>query len=185
MKRTETNLTGLYVLEPKVSLDHRGFFMEIFKEDVFRDAGLPARFVQDNQSRSKRGVIRAFHFQYDPPMGKLMRVGQGEAVVVAVDIRKKSPTFRQWFSVTLSDENKKMLYLSPGFAVGFCALSDVVDMNYKFTSLYNAAGEANFRWNDPDIGVVWPTTDPILSDRDRTAPSLAQWLQRPESDLFE
>lgn len=180
----ETKFKGLFALTPNVISDFRGFFKEVFKEDVFHEQGLPLTFVQDNQSRSKKGVIRALHFQYNPPIGKLMRVTCGEAHVVAVDIRKNSPTFGKYLSFNLSDENNKMLYASPGFAMGFCALSEVVDMQYKFTALYNPKGESNIRWDDPDIGILWPEKNPIISDRDKNAGSFKEWLLKPESNVW-
>ncbi|MEK7503325.1 MAG: dTDP-4-dehydrorhamnose 3,5-epimerase [Patescibacteria group bacterium] len=180
----ETQFKGLYTIEPKVHEDFRGFFMEVYRRDVFREQGLDLTFVQDNQSRSKKNVIRALHFQYDPPIGKLMRVTLGEAFVAAVDIRKNSPTFGKHLTFNLSDKNKKMLYASPGFAMGFCAMSDLMDMQYRFTALYNPKGEANILWNDTDIGIVWPISGPILSDRDKSAQDFKTWLAKPESDLF-
>lgn len=180
----ESEFKGLYVIEPKVHEDFRGFFMEVYRRDSFLEQGLDLTFVQDNQSHSKKNVIRALHFQYDPPIGKLMRVTTGEAFVAAVDIRKNSPTFGKYLSFDLSDQNKKMLYASPGFAMGFCALSDTMDMQYRFTDLYNPKGEASIIWNDADIAINWPIKDPILSERDKNAQSFKNWLQKPESDLF-
>lgn len=180
----ETDLKGLFELTHNVIEDFRGFFMEVYKEDVFSDLGLPFRFVQDNQSRSKKGVVRALHFQYDPPIGKLMRVTRGEAFVVAVDIRKNSPTFGKYLTFNLNDENKKMIYASPGFANGFCAMTDIVDMQYKFTGLYNPKGESNILWNDPDIGIVWPEKNPIISERDKNAQSFKEWLTKPQPNVW-
>ncbi len=184
MNIKETDLKGLYGIEPKVYEDFRGFFIEVYRKDVFKDLGLDLNFVQNNQSRSKKGVIRALHFQYDPPIGKLMRVTLGEAYVAAVDIRKNSPTFGKWLSFNLSDHNKKMLYASPGFAIGFCALSDIMDMQYKFTALYNSKGESNIRWDDSDVGIDWPEKNPIVSERDRGAQSFKEWLEKPESNVW-
>lgn len=180
----ETELKGLFELTPNVIEDFRGFFMEVYKEDHFSELGLPLSFVQDNQSRSKKGVVRALHFQYDPPIGKLMRVTRGEAFVVAVDIRKKSPTFGKHLIFNLNDQNKKMIYASPGFANGFCALADVVDMQYKFTGLYNPKGESNIKWNDPDIGILWPEKNPIISERDKNAQLFKEWLNNPNSNVW-
>lgn len=180
----ETELKGLFELTPNVIEDFRGFFMEVYKEDHFRELGLPLSFVQDNQSRSKKGVVRALHFQYDPQIGKLMRVTRGEAFVVAVDIRKKSPTFGKHITFNLSDQNKKMIYASPGFANGFCALADIVDMQYKFTGLYNPKGESNIKWDDSDIAILWPEKNPIISERDKGAQSFKEWLNNPNSNVW-
>src|SRR5215467_8767915 len=138
--------------------------------------GLPHEFVQDNHSRSAKGVLRGLHFQWEPPMGKLMRVTVGSAFLVAVDIRKGSPTLGQWFGLEVSAENRKQVWAPAGFARGFCALSEFVEVQYKCTAIYNSKGESGIRWNDPDIGIEWPITNLQLSEKDRNAPSLAQWL---------
>jgi dTDP-4-dehydrorhamnose 3,5-epimerase len=172
------------VLMPKVFEDSRGFFIEVFRADVFRSLGLPTEFVQDNHSRSKRGVVRGLHFQWDPPMGKLMRVTYGSAFLVAVDIRKGSPTLGQWFGIEVSAENKKQVWAPAGFARGFCALSDFAEVQYKCTGVYNPSCESGIRWNDPAIGIRWPMENPELSDKDGRAQSLAEWLASPNSDQF-
>jgi dTDP-4-dehydrorhamnose 3,5-epimerase len=174
------------VLVPDIFQDGRGFFMETFREDQFTKHGLPIRFVQDNHSRSVRGVVRGLHFQWEPPMGKLMRVSQGSAFLVAVDIRKGSPTFKRWFGAEVSAENRRQVWAPAGFARGFCVLSETAEIQYKCTGIYNGGGESGIRWDDPDIGVEWPIKmkDAVLSEKDRNAQTLAQWFERPESAHF-
>lgn len=174
----------LVVLAPDVFGDQRGFFMETFRADHFRTLGLPDQFPQDNQSRSQRGVVRGLHFQWDPPMGKLMRVTRGVAFLVAVDIRKGSPSLGRWFGIEVSEDNKRQVWAPAGFARGFCALSDYADVQYKCTGTYNARAESGIRWNDPAIGVEWPVPEAILSEKDRGARTLAEWLATPESENF-
>ena len=177
-------IEGTAVIVPEVFEDDRGFFFESYRVDQFRELGLPTEFVQDNHSRSAKGVVRGLHFQWEPPMGKLMRVTQGAAFLVAVDLRKGSPTIGKWFGQVFTAEEKKQLWAPASFARGFCALTDAVEIEYLTTGTYNAKGEAGIRWNDPAIGIEWPVPDPVLSDRDRNAPTLAEWLARPESDHF-
>jgi dTDP-4-dehydrorhamnose 3,5-epimerase len=177
-------LGDVVVLVPDIFRDARGFFMETFREDQFKALGLPHQFVQDNHSRSTKGVLRGLHFQWDPPMGKLMRVSLGSAFLVAVDIRKGSPTFGRWAGVVASDENRRQVWAPAGFARGFCVLSDVAEIQYKCTGIYNNKGESGILWNDPAIGVEWPLTDVQLSEKDRKAQTLAQWLASPLSDNF-
>jgi len=179
-----THLGDVKVLRPHVHQDRRGWFMESYRADQFRELGLPERFDQDNHSRSSAGVLRGLHFQWDPPMGKLMRVSVGRAFVVAVDIRKGSPTLGRWFGREISAEDKLQVWAPAGFARGFCALSDVVEVQYKCTGTYNAACETGIRWDDPAVGITWPVREPLLSDRDARAQTLAEWLGRPESDHF-
>jgi len=178
------HLNEIVVLVPQVNGDERGFFMETFRGDQFAELGLPTEFVQDNHSRSAKGVLRGLHFQWDPPMGKLMRVTQGRAFLVAVDVRKGSPTLGQWFGMEVTAENKKQIWAPYGFARGFCALTDGCEVQYKCTGIYNPKGEAGIYFADPAIGVRWPL-DPAMattSERDRRAPTLAQWLESPLSD---
>src|SRR5580658_8532567 len=184
IKVESRQLGDVVVLVPEVFEDARGFFMETFREDKFKALELPTSFVQDNHSRSARGVTRGLHFQWDPPMGKLMRVTQGEAFLVAVDIRKGSPTLGRWFGTEISAQSKRQLWAPAGFARGFCVLSEFAEIEYLTTGVYNAKGEAGIRWDDPAIGITWPDSTPTLSDRDRVAPTLAQWLERPESRHF-
>jgi dTDP-4-dehydrorhamnose 3,5-epimerase len=174
-------LQDVLVIVPDVFRDARGFFMETFREDQFRVHGLPVHFVQDNHSRSTKGVLRGLHFQWEPPMGKLMRVSQGSAFLVAVDIRKGSPTLGKWVGVEASAENCRQVWAPAGFARGFCVLSDVAEIQYKCTGIYNNKGESGIRWDDPDINVEWPIRDLLLSEKDRNAQTLAQWLSQPES----
>ena len=178
-------LNGVMVLVPEIFEDSRGFFLESFRADQFRDLGLPTEFVQDNHSRSAKGVVRGLHFQWEPPMGKLMRVTAGSAFLVAVDIRKGSPTLGQWFGVEASVQNRRMVWAPAGFARGFCSLVDGTEIQYKCTGIYNARGESGIRWNDPAIGVKWPLTDALVSDKDRVARTLEQWLASPESENFQ
>ena len=171
---TPTALDGVVVVEPKVFPDERGFFLESFNARHFAAAGLPAEFVQDNHSRSTRGVLRGLHYQYPAWQGKLVRSLLGEIFDVAVDIRRASPTFGQWFGIVLSADNKKQLHVPPGYAHGFCVLSDVAEMAYKCTALYEPADDAAVRWNDPQIGIDWPISSPVLSAKDNEAPMLKE-----------
>lgn len=165
--------------------DDRGYFMEVYRQDQFQALGITDQpFLQDNHSRSTKGVVRGLHFQHTQPMAKLMRVTVGTALLVAVDIRKGSPTLGQYVMVEASAENKKQLWALPSFARGFCVVSDIAEIQYKCTAIYNKAGEGGIRWNDPQIGIQWPVENPILSPKDDQAPTLAEWLATPESDLF-
>jgi dTDP-4-dehydrorhamnose 3,5-epimerase len=186
MKLTATPLAipDVLLVEHEVFEDARGFFMEVYKRDAFRDLGLPEQFSQLNHSRSARNVIRGLHFQFDRPMAKLMRVTEGEAFLVAVDIRHGSSTIGDWVGEVVSAENKRQLWAPAGFARGFCVLSDFAQIEYLCTAVYNPAGETGIRWNDPDIGIEWPVKAPILSAKDAKAQSLHEWLARPESRAF-
>jgi dTDP-4-dehydrorhamnose 3,5-epimerase len=177
-------LRDVVVLVPDIFQDPRGFFMETFREDQLEAHGLPTHFVQDNHSRSARGVLRGLHFQWAPPMGKLMRVSLGSAFLVAVDIRKGSPTLGKWVGVEASAENRRQVWAPAGFARGFCVLSEAAEIQYKCTGIYNNKGESGIRWDDPEIGIEWPIQDVSLSEKDRNAQTLAQWLSRPESSNF-
>ena len=179
------HLGDIVVLNPRVFEDERGFFMEAYRADQFRALGLPHEFPQDNHSRSKRGVIRGLHFQHDPPMGKLMRVTYGCAFLVAVDLRKGSPTVGQWFGTEVSAENKRQVWAPAGFGRGFCVLSDFAEIQYKCTAIYNSKGESGIRWDDPQIGIKWPAKDPTLSEKDRTAMSLSHWLASQLADRLK
>lgn len=179
------HLHGVVVLVPDVFQDHRGQFTETFRADFFKACGLPAEFVQDNESRSARGVIRGLHFQWEPPMGKLMRVSSGCAFLVAVDIRKGSPTFGQWFGIEASGENRLQVWAPAGFARGFCALSESAQVLYKCTGLHNSAAESAILWSDPALAIPWPAATPILSEKDRNAQTLAQWIVRAEAERFK
>jgi dTDP-4-dehydrorhamnose 3,5-epimerase len=177
-------MRDVVVLVPDILRDDRGFFMETFRENQFKANGLPTHFVQDNHSRSVKGVVRGLHFQWEPPMGKLMRVSVGSAYLVAVDIRKGSPTLGKWVGVEASAENRRQVWAPAGFARGFCVLTDVAEIQYKCTGIYNNKGESGIRWDDPAIGIEWPIRDVLLSEKDRSAQTLAQWLERPESSSF-
>ncbi|MBI5958869.1 MAG: dTDP-4-dehydrorhamnose 3,5-epimerase [Chloroflexi bacterium] len=178
------HLGEIKVIVPKVFEDHRGFFMESYRQDLFTDLGIPYNFVQDNHSRSVCGVVRGLHFQWDAPMAKLMRVTLGRVFLVAADIRKGSPTLGQWFGLEVSAENKRQVFAPPGFARGFCVLSDVAELQYKCTALYNSKGEGGIRWNDPDIGVQWPAAEAQVSDKDAQAQSFAQWLASEQANVL-
>ena len=172
MKVETTPLEGVLLITPQVFGDDRGFFMETFNASKTKDQGLPELFVQDNHSRSSKGVLRGLHYQYPQWQGKLVRTISGEIFDVAVDIREGSPTFGQWYGAFLNDENRQQLYVPPGFAHGFCVTSDIADVAYKCTSDYQPAQDAGVRWNDPEIGIDWPIQEPLLSDKDSIAPLL-------------
>lgn len=184
LKEESRALGEVVVLAPQVIGDARGFFMETFRADEFAAMGLPTNFVQDNHSRSSKGVLRGLHFQWDPPMGKLMRVTNGAAFLVAVDIRKGSPTLGKWFGLEVSADNKKQIWAPYGFARGFCALTDACEVQYKCTGIYNPRGEAGIYFADSEIGIHWPidVATAITSEKDRNAPTLTQWLASPLSD---
>lgn len=174
MKVETTPLEGVLLITPQVFGDDRGFFMETYNAAKTADLGVPDLFVQDNHSRSSKGVLRGLHYQYPQWQGKLVRVIAGEIFDVAVDIRQDSPTFGQWFGAYLNDENKQQLYVPPGFAHGFCVTSDVVDVAYKCTSDYQPQQDVGIRWDDPDIAIDWPIKEPLLSDKDAKAPLLKE-----------
>jgi dTDP-4-dehydrorhamnose 3,5-epimerase len=174
-----TALPGVQIIEPRVFRDTRGFFVETFHTDRYKDSvGIDHAFVQDNQSRSQRGVLRGLHAQKNYPQGKLVRVSQGAIFDVAVDIDPSSATFGVWVGVELSDENQKQIWIPPGYAHGFVVLSDVVDFQYKCTDYYHPEDEIGVRWNDPDLAIEWPIVDPIISERDSKLPSLAELRTR-------
>lgn len=185
IKIESEHLNGLFVLVPEVFEDERGFFMESFRVDQFKELGLPHEFVQDNHSRSQKGVLRGLHFQWEPPMGKLMRVTFGSAYLVAVDIRKGSPTLGKWFGIEVSAQNKKQVWAPAGFARGFYTLSDYAELQYKCTGSYSKQGESGILWNDPELGIEWPVKDLILSEKDKNAQTFSQWLERPEANFFK
>ena len=178
---TPLRLPDVLLLEHDAFEDERGYFMEVYHRDHYRDLGLPDRFVQLNESRSARNVIRALHFQWEPPVGKVMRVAEGAAFLVAVDIRHNSPTLGQWVAETLSAEDKRQIWAPAGFARGLCALADNTRVQYLCTETYNAKTDTGILWSDPEIGVKWPTMTPRISAKDRSAQTLRQWLDRPES----
>ena len=175
-----TALNGVVIIEPQVFRDDRGFFLESYHHQRWSDLGITVNFVQDNHSRSQRGVLRGLHYQdMSAPMAKLVRCTRGGVFDVAVDLQVGSPTFGQWFGVELTEENNRQLFVPVGFAHGFVALSDVTDIQYKCSNFYTPPAEDAVLWNDPEIGVAWPVTDPILSQRDQRAISLQQYQERP------
>ena len=178
MRLLPTGLPGVVIIEPAVHRDGRGFFLETYHQRKFAMHGIPGPFVQDNHSHSVRGTLRGLHAQQQRPQGKLVRAVDGEMFDVAVDIRRGSPTFRRWVAVVLSGENFRQLYIPPGFAHGFCVLSEWVDVEYKCTDFYEPGDELTVAWNDPAIGVSWPFAEPILSAKDAAAPPLSAVLDR-------
>ena len=162
----ETSLPGVFVIEPRVFGDDRGFFLESWRGDVFSDSGIDVSFVQDNHSRSAKGVLRGLHYQLNKPQGKLVRVVSGAVFDVAVDIRRGSPCFGKWVGVELTSRNHRMLYVPPGFAHGFVTLEDGTDFLYKCTEYYDPDSEFGVAWDDPEIGINWPAVDPTLSQKD-------------------
>lgn len=173
IKVTECGIDGLYVIEPKLIADERGYFAEIYNQKEMSEIGLGMDFVQENQSMSTKGVLRGLHFQKQYPQGKLLRVLRGRIFDVAVDMRKESPTYKKWFGIELSSENKKQFYVSEGFAHGFLVLSDIAEVAYKCTDFYHPGDEGGVIWNDPDIGIKWPIEEGmkiILSEKDKNWP---------------
>jgi dTDP-4-dehydrorhamnose 3,5-epimerase len=179
-----TQIDDVLVLTPPVYRDERGFFLEGYRQDTFRGLGLPEIFLQLNHSGSARNVVRGLHFQWDPPMGKLMRVIAGRAFLVAVDIRPDSATVGHWVGATFTPADRRMVWAPAGFARGFAALEDGTEVEYLCTGTYNPACESGIRWNDPEVGIAWPVTRPILSAKDAQAQTLGEWLARPESRRF-
>ncbi|MDF1694169.1 MAG: dTDP-4-dehydrorhamnose 3,5-epimerase [Zhongshania sp.] len=179
MNVIQTKLKDCVIIEPKVFGDHRGFFLETFQAERYRDmAGISLPFVQDNHSRSAKGVLRGLHFQKTKPQGKLVRVVSGEVFDVAVDIRPSSPSFGLWEGVVLSEENKRQFWVPPGFAHGFVVLSDTADFEYKCTDYYDPSDEGCLIWNDPAMAIDWPLANPTLSAKDSAAPTLAELFQQ-------
>ena len=179
MKIIQTPLPGVVVIEPKRFGDARGFFLETYRTDTMTQAGIDRPFVQDNHSRSTKGVLRGLHYQLTQPQGKLVRVARGAVYDVAVDVRHGSPTFGQWYGTILDEESMRMMYVPPGFAHGFVVLTDIADFIYKCTDYYHPESEQGILWNDPEIGIQWPITDVQLSDKDRANPQLsAQAVER-------
>jgi dTDP-4-dehydrorhamnose 3,5-epimerase len=173
-RRVDTSLEGVFVVEPEVHGDERGFLVEAFREDAWRDLGVDVEFVQENQSRSAQRTLRGLHFQRTPGQAKLVRCLRGAVWDVAVDLRRDSPTYGRGEGVELDDRAQRQLFIPVGFAHGFCVLSETADVAYKLSSYYDPATEAGFAWDDPEVGIEWPISDPILSERDRTAPRLAE-----------
>ena len=181
MKRIDLSIPGLCLLEPKVYGDERGWFFEAFREDVLASLGIQARFVQDNQSMSRKGILRGLHYQLGRPQGKLVRVLAGSIFDVAVDLRPGSPTFGKWAGETLSAADRRMMWVPEGFAHGFCVVSEVAEVLYKTTDYYAPAEERGIRWDSPELGIRWPLEGaPTLNARDAAFPTLASL---PKADL--
>ena len=180
----ETGIKDLVVIEPRVYGDERGFFLETYHRDSFYDGGVKVDFVQDNQSHSRKGVLRGMHFQVNHPQGKLVRVISGEVFDAAVDMRKDSPTFSKWFGILLSGDNKRMMYIPEGFAHGFYVVSEYADFLYKCTELYNAGDESGFRYDDARIAIDWPFcgVSPIVSEKDLALKSFNETIQRRKEE---
>jgi dTDP-4-dehydrorhamnose 3,5-epimerase len=181
-----TAIPEVLIVRPRLFGDERGWFTEVLQTDAFGTLGLglPERFVQVNQSRSARGVVRGLHFQWDPPQGKLMRVVRGRAFMVAVDIRPGSPTLGRVVTLEGSEEEPVLFWAPASFARGFCALADVTEIEYFCTATYNPVCETGIRWDDPALGIAWPVDEPHLSPKDAAAGTLADWLARPEAAVF-
>ncbi|MQT42249.1 dTDP-4-dehydrorhamnose 3,5-epimerase [Pseudomonas sp. FSL R10-0765] len=178
MNVIETALAGVLIIEPKVFGDQRGFFLEGFQTERYRDAGITLPFVQDNHSRSQYGVLRGLHFQRTRPQGKLVSVSRGSVYDVAVDINPESPTCGQFVGIELNDENHRQLWIPPGYAHGFCVLSETADFHYKCTDLYYPEDEGGLIWNDPEVNIPWPVDAPKLSAKDQCNPTLLQLLAK-------
>jgi dTDP-4-dehydrorhamnose 3,5-epimerase len=173
-ERLPTNLEGLVLLEPEVHGDERGFTVETFSRDAWAALGIGVEFVQHNHSRSSGGTLRGIHFQTEPGQAKLIRCARGRILDVAVDLRRGSPTFGQWEGHVLDDESHRQLFVPVGFGHGFAVLSEVADVAYLLSSVYDPATESGIAWDDPDVGVEWPVADPLLSERDTSAPTLSE-----------
>jgi len=175
MRVIETALDGVLVIEPRCFRDERGFFLESFQSPRYREAGIADEFVQDNHSRSVRGVLRGLHFTIKNPQAQMVTVMHGKIFDVVVDLRKSSPTFCRWFGAELSDEGpRRQIYMAPGFAHGFCVLSEIADLHYKVSRHYDHADEGGLLWNDPQIGIQWPVETPVVSKRDSAYPTLRE-----------
>ncbi len=173
-ERLQTKLDGTVLLQPRVHGDERGFMVETYRRDAWAEMGVGVEFVQHNHSRSSKGTLRGLHFQTEPGQAKLVRCPRGKIFDVAVDLRRNSPTYGQWEGYELDDERHRQLYVPAGFGHGFAVLSDVADVAYLLSSPYDPTTESGIAWDDPDVGVEWPVDDPLLSERDKSAPSLAE-----------
>jgi dTDP-4-dehydrorhamnose 3,5-epimerase len=184
MKINTTPIDGLLVLEPEVFRDERGFFLETFHEQKYESFGIESKFVQDNLSFSSKGILRGLHFQYRHPQAKLVQVFSGEVFDVAVDIRRGSPTFGKWFGIMLSQDNLYQMFIPECFAHGYCVVSETALFAYKCTDFYSPSDEGGLLWSDPDIGIEWPVSDPVLSQKDSRLPRLLEfskeWLTFPK-----
>jgi dTDP-4-dehydrorhamnose 3,5-epimerase len=180
VKIVPTELAGVVLIEPTVHADERGFFVETFHvQRYLQTAGISLAFVQDNHSRSRRGVLRGLHLQKARPQGRLVRVVRGEVFDVVADVDPASPTFARWVGTVLSDTNQHQLWIPPGYAHGYLVLSEVADFEYKCTDYYDPKSEAGVVWNDPQLGIDWPIAEPTLSAKDRILPTLAELTRRP------
>jgi dTDP-4-dehydrorhamnose 3,5-epimerase len=177
---SSSGLDGVTIVEPEVAADQRGFFLETYRRSAFVEAGIPHEFVQDNHSRSAKGVLRGMHYQDErAPMAKLVRCTAGRVLDVAVDLRVGSKTFGAYVAVELSSDNHRQLFVPSGFAHGFLTLSDVAEIQYKCSGYYAPEAEGSIRWDDPDVGIAWPCSEPVLSPRDASAMTLAEYQKRP------
>ena len=174
MRRIDTEIPDVFLVEPEVHGDHRGFFMESYHRDRFSELGIQHEFVQDNHSRSRAGVLRGLHYQLGRPQAKLVRATRGRVFDVVVDLRRGSPTFSRWVGTELSEENRMMLFSPPGFGHGFLVLSDIAEFQYKCSDFYAPEEEHGIRWDDPSIGIDWPLADALLSEKDAAASRLAE-----------
>ena len=180
MKILETPLAGVLVIEPAIFRDDRGFFLETFHRDRYAAAGIPNAFVQDNVSQSKRDTLRGLHYQEPHAQGKLVQVSRGSVLDVVVDIRRGSPTFGKSYAAELSEDNRRQMWIPTGFAHGFCVTSDVAEFHYKCTDVYARDASHTISWNDPDLGIAWPVSTPLLSPQDSSAPRLRDATLLPE-----
>jgi dTDP-4-dehydrorhamnose 3,5-epimerase len=178
LRASPTDLPEVVLIEPDVYKDSRGFFLETYHAGKYREIGIRQAFVQDNHSRSVQGTVRGLHLQVRRPQGKLIRAVVGEIFDVAVDVRRGSPTFGRWVGVTLTADNFRQCYVPPGFAHGFCVVSPIAQVEYKATDVYDPASELGVAWNDPALAIRWPVREPLLSERDRAYPTLAEVLDR-------
>ena len=184
MKVEKTIFDDAYVLKPRVFGDDRGYFHEVYHKEKFKSIGLDVEFVQDNLSFSTKGILRGMHFQWNPHQGKLVRAVKGSVYDVIVDIKKGSPTFGKWYGVELSDENHKMFWVPPGYAHSFLVLSDDAIVEYKCTGVWNGESEGSILYNDPTIGVEWPLSEVIVSEKDMAGMTLQEWQESPEFETF-
>lgn len=180
----KTPLKGVFIIRPLVRTDGRGFFMEVYRSDAFLGRGIRDSFVQVNHTYSRRGVLRGLHFQWNPPLGKLIRVLRGETFMALLDIRKRSETFRQWAGFEVTADNKISIYAPQGIATGFCVTGECAEVEYHYSALYNPDGESAIRWDDKTINIAWPVAHPIVSPRDLAAQTFDLWLRSPHSDAF-
>ena len=176
IKVKSTSIEGFLVIEPNCFKDERGFFLETYQEDIYKAAGIPDKFVQDNQSRSIKGVIRGMHFQVNRPQAQIVTIMRGSVFDVGVDLRQNSPTFGKWHGVELSDSGQKQVYMAPGIAHGFCVLSDFADLHYKVSRFYDPDDECGMVWNDSEVNIDWPSITPLIHQRDATYQSLSQLI---------